>query len=44
MNFLEMYKELTDEERQEFIRLIIQEINNYQKKLGEIILINKKEE
>ena len=26
MNLLEMYKELTDEEKQEFIKLIIQEI------------------
>lgn len=40
MNLLEMFKELTEEEKQEFIRLIIQEINNYQKKLGKIILIN----
>ena len=40
MNLLEILKELTDEEKQEFIKLIIQEINNYQKKLGKIILIN----
>lgn len=40
MNLVEMYKYLSDEEKQEFIRLIIQEINNYQKRIGKIILIN----
>lgn len=27
MNLLEMFKKLTDEEKQEFIKLIIQELN-----------------
>lgn len=40
MNLLEMYKKLTQDEKEELINLIIQEINNYQKKLGKIILIN----
>lgn len=40
MNLLEMYKKLTQDEKEELINLIIQEINNYQKKSGKIILIN----
>lgn len=40
MNLLEMYEKLTQDEKEELINLIIQEINNYQKKIGKIILIN----
>lgn len=37
MNLLEMYKELTDEEKQEFIKLIIQEIKKKKKKLADFL-------
>ncbi len=36
MNLLEMYKELTDEEKQEFIKLIIQEIRKKEKEVGRL--------
>lgn len=36
MNLLEMYKELTDEEKQEFIKLIIQEITKKEKEVGRL--------
>ena len=36
MNLLEMFKELTEEEKQEFIRLIIQEIRKKEKEVGEL--------
>ena len=37
---LEMFKNLSDEDKEEFIRLIIEEINNVQKKAGEVLLIS----
>jgi hypothetical protein len=36
MNLLEMFKKLTEEEKQEFIRLIIQEIRKKEKEVGEL--------
>lgn len=36
MNLLEMFKELTDEEKQEFIKLIIQEIRKKEKEVGRL--------
>ena len=35
MNLLEMYKQLSEEEKEEFINLIIDEINKIQKEKGE---------
>ncbi len=35
MNLLEMYKQLSEEEKEEFINLIIDEINKKQKEKGE---------
>ena len=37
---LDMFKNLSDEDKEEFIRLIIEEINNVQKKAGEVLLIS----
>lgn len=36
MNLLEMFKKLTDEEKQEFIKLIIQELNKKEKEVGRL--------
>ena len=35
MNLLEMYKQLSEEEKEEFINLIIDEINKKKKEKGE---------
>lgn len=39
MNLLEMYKQLSDEEREELIKLIIKNINEIQKKTGKVLII-----
>lgn len=39
MNLLEMFKKLTDEEKEEFIALLINEINEKQKKEGQVLII-----
>jgi hypothetical protein len=39
MNLIEMFKELSDEEKQEFINLLIQEINKKTTKSGNPKLI-----
>lgn len=36
MNLLEMFKELTDEEKQDFIKLILQEIRKKEKEVGRL--------
>lgn len=36
MNLLEMFKKLTDEEKQELIRLIIKEIREKEKEVGRL--------
>ncbi len=38
MNLLEMYKALTDEEKQEFIKEIIKEINKKNAEIGKLII------
>lgn len=38
MNLLEMFKKLTDEEKQEFIRLIIKEIRKKEKEVGRLLI------
>ena len=37
---LDMFNNLSNEDKEEFIRLIIKEINNVQEKDGEVLLIS----
>lgn len=39
MNLLEMYKQLSNEEREELTKLIINNINEIEKKTGTVLLI-----
>lgn len=38
MNLLEMFKELTEEEKEELISLIIKEINKKEKEVGRLLI------
>lgn len=38
MNLLELYKQLSDDEKKEFVSLIIVDINRTQKEVGKILL------
>ncbi len=40
MNLLEMYKQLNDEEKEEFIKSLIKDMNSIQKEAGQVLLIN----
>lgn len=40
MNLLGMYKQLNDEEKKEFIKSLIKDINSIQKESGQVLLIN----
>lgn len=40
MNLLELFNNLSKEDKEAFIRLIIKEINNVQEKEGEVLIIS----
>ena len=40
ITLLDLFKNLTDKEKETFIRLIIKEINNVQEKDGKVLLIS----
>lgn len=44
MNLLELYKQLSDDEKKEFVNLIIDDINRIQKEVGRILLNCEKKE